>query len=241
MFVQFVAGKNGDPIAFINRKVSFPPRGSQVQEGEWWEVEIEQEGERVNHLKLISNFSAKTEITGDKMYGSESICSSDGLDNNTSIHPVSTRYVRGYRVKSSDFIHCGDTWRYQIDHENMTLIPIERVENERDRVNAHAQTMLTLLKSLLPTEVGETLSSLMRMKRHDEPWICDIYGIYSAFKADASTLTEEICRDLVVENVQQWTEHVAERKAYYAAQPAYNGPDSGGLNFCHSFDEGDEW
>jgi hypothetical protein len=63
MIVQFIAGKNGSPIAYIDRKVSFPPRDAHVEEGEEYEVEVagENPAKTVYFLKLIRRISTSQE------------------------------------------------------------------------------------------------------------------------------------------------------------------------------------
>jgi hypothetical protein len=230
MFVQFEVGRDGNPIARINRKVSFPPRGSQVQIGEWWEVEIEREEEKVNFLKLIGNFSAKTEIVAEVEYGHRHF-----TDPNSQrrvcpdAYNVHCSYILSGILSSIDqqiHVESGQVWRFEIDHTTQSLIPVERIETDRDRMIAHGERILATLKSLVPTYVADVLFVLDGK----------IYGIYSTFHLDASTVTVDDCQKIVNAHLQEWEKTIPEMKAYYAAQPAYSGPDDGGLTYCHEFE-----
>lgn len=53
MIVMFEKGKKGNPVVFINSKISFPFKGQKsVKIGEIWEVEVF-EKEKFNLLRLI--------------------------------------------------------------------------------------------------------------------------------------------------------------------------------------------
>lgn len=228
MFVQFQQGKNGSPIAYVERKVAFPPRGASVNVGEWWEVEIagENPAGTVKFLTLIENFSAKREVIGKRggyAYYSSLIPLEEGM------HSTPRRMLnpKEYKVGEDVDVSLGEPWRWRIDHEHKKLLPIERIyASEEERVAdgkvRHAKRIAEVLMGLFD----------IRFRCYANEWhpgYIDVNtrgGSRLLERVDVSTLKETECIPFIAQHISTWQET--------AAQPCeQTSDDDGGFQFLH--------
>jgi hypothetical protein len=171
MFVEFVAGKNGDPVTFLRlsgdrrRRPSFPPKNSDVKIGEFWEVEYagENPAKTVYFLKLVKRFDV-TELIGRKATSSYLVAPDHScwMNENYAIHPDEYKVGNPYKEKTWDMVD--QVWRFRVDHERRELIPVERVfwteeERKKDELFQKALKIVEILAHLAGREKFQFFTS----------------------------------------------------------------------------------
>jgi len=236
MFVQFIKGKKSNPIAFINKKVAFPPRGATITIGDWWEVEIAEERPTTVMLKLIENFSNKTEMSGTQGgYNLYAAILREGSTDHIKnvIHPYNGYAL--YRIEDKEEkANIGQTWKWAIDHEKMRFYPQERIETPVEKLHKEAKVLLADIQALCPPKIAEHLYITSPEKRNDKDWDCYLYGatLYTAISIQPFH-DKDYREHFVATNLPAWITW----KTAYDARPQQSG-EGYGLAFCHDF-EGD--